>query len=108
MKLSEMSTQAAAACMAELVAPLSTLAKNPAVKKFMKKSQNKEADFNLFIDAVSALLPTFLRDNYGETVKVLAILTGKTAEVIDAQPALQTIADAKEVFDGDLVSFFTK
>lgn len=107
MKISEMSTQKAAACLAELVAPMAVIVKNPTVKEYFEKAKNQEATPDLFADALSVLMPVFLRDHYNEVAKVLSILTGKTITQINDQPIRQTIADAKEVFDGDLVSFFS-
>lgn len=107
MKLSEMNTKDAAACIAELAAPLATVAKNPVVKEYFEKAKDKEASFSLVMDALTSMLPVFLRDHYNEVSKVLSILTGKTTKQINDQSIRQTIADAKEVFDGDLASFFS-
>lgn len=107
MKLSEMSTQKAAACMAELCAPMSAMVKNPVVKEYFDKAKNNEVNMDLAVDAFSVLLPVFLRDHYVEVAKVLSILTGKSQKEINEQPIKQTISDAKNVFDGDLLSFFS-
>ena len=107
MKLSEMNTQKAAACLAELALPIAVLAKNPAVKQYIDKAKNNEATISLAIDAFASLLPVFLRDHYQEMIKVLSILTEKSVKEIDEQTMKQTLADIKDVFDGDLQSFFT-
>ena len=107
MKLSEMSTQNASACLVELVPIFAVLFKNPKVKEYFEKAKNREANMQLAMDAFAELLPIFLRDHYAEVVKVLSILTGKTAAQINEQPFKQTFDDAKSVFDADLVGFFS-
>ena len=108
MKLSEMPTRKAAECMVDLAAPFAVIAKNPVVKEYAKKSAHKEANIDLLSDAVAVMLPVFLRDHFAETVKILAILTGKTAEEISDQSLKVTISDVRESFDGELIDFFSK
>lgn len=108
MKLSEMSTRKAAECMVELAAPVGALVKDPAVREYLEKAAQKKASIDMLADAVGVLLPVFLQKHYSETVKVLSILTGKSAPEIDEQPIKTTISDVKESLDGDLFGFFFK
>lgn len=108
MKLSEMSTRKAAACMAELAAPIGTLMKSKAVQEYLDKAAKQKASIPMLADAIGVLLPVLLRDHYAETVKVLSILTGKTADEIGEQPVRITISDVNASFDGELIGFFTK
>lgn len=108
MKLSEMPTRKAAACLADLAEPIGVLLKIPAVEEYLKKAANKEASINMLMDAFVSLLPVFLRECFDETAKVLALLTDKTPEEIGEQLFKQTVADVKGSFDGELIGFFTK
>lgn len=108
MKLSEMSTQAAAACMAELAPHIGNIIKNKDVKKYLKLYSESEMTLDTFGDMLIDMLPALLRDQFVDVTSVLAILTGKTAEAISAQPIKATIADVKSSLDRELVSFFTK
>lgn len=108
MKLSEMPTRKAAACLAELAEPIGVLLKMPAVEEYLKKAANKEANIGMLTDAFISFLPVFLLECFDETAKVLALLTDKTTEEIGEQPFKQTVADVKGSFDGELTGFFTK
>ena len=108
MKLSEMPTRKAAECLAELAEPFGVILKTPAVEEYLKKAANKEATVSMLVDAFIALLPSFLREHFDETAKILAVLTGKTPEEIGDQTLKVTIDDVKDSFDGELIGFFTK
>ena len=108
MKLSEMSTQKAAQCMVELAAPMNAILKNPAVKEYMKKSANKEATVSMMLDAFAELIPVFLRDHYNEMVKIVSILSCKTAEEVSNQSIIDTLKDLKGSVDREFIDFFTR
>lgn len=108
MKLSEMPTKKAAACLTELAAPVGVLLKNEAVREYLEKAAKQKASIPMLADALGVLLPVFLRDHYHETVKVISVLTDKTPDVIDEQPIAATMKDVRESVDGDLIGFFTK
>lgn len=108
MKLSEMSTRKAAQCLVDLAAPIGTLVKNPAVKEYMKKAANKEANLETMMNAFAELVPIFLRDHFDEMASIVAVLTGKTPDQVGDQSIGETLMDLKNSIDGDLIRFFTK
>ena len=108
MKLSEMRTKQAAACMAELAAPVGVLLKNDAVRQYLNKAAKQEASIPVLSDALEILLPVLFRDHYEETAKILSIMTGKTPDEISEQPVKITIRDVRDTIDGELIGFFTK
>lgn len=107
MKLSEMTTKQAAACMAELAAPIEAIAKHPKMREMLEKRNEEENASIPAVDLLAIALPVLCRDCFDDTAKVLAVLTGKTAKEIASQPIRQTIRDARDVFDADLASFFS-
>ena len=106
MKLSEMSTEKAAEAMAALAAPLGNLAKNEALTTWLKNHGSTELGLEAMLQIVIGLLPVFLRDNFADTVQIVAILAGKKPKEIKEQGILQTIRDVRDCFDEDLGSFF--
>lgn len=105
MKLSEMSTQQAAACMADLAAPVETIMNHPKVSEWLD-SRDKNLTTTSMIGMIARFIPVFLRDYYDETVRIISALTGKSAKEISCQPIKTTIADVSSVWDEDLQDFF--
>lgn len=106
-KLSEMSTRKAAGLLGELAVPLGNLSQNPAIQSFFDKYKTAEMNAGLAITGLVQMIPAFLQDNYDDTVAILALLTGKTADEIGDQPITQTIADVRGCVDGELSQLFT-
>lgn len=103
MKLSEMPTRQAAACMAELAVPVGNILKSDAVKAWYEANKEEKATISVFL----SLIPMLLRDHYDDTAAIIAALSGKTRKELDEQPTAQTIADLKCCIDQELISFFT-
>ena len=101
MKLSEMPTQQAAACMADLAAPVETIMNHPQVADLMSNGVNTLTVTSM-IGMIARFVPVFLRDYYSETVRIIATLTGKPVTEINSQPVKVTIADVRSVWDEDL------
>lgn len=105
MKLSEMSTQQAAACMADLAAPVETIMSHPKVAEWLD-NRNQNLTVTSMIGMIARFIPVFLRDYYSETVRIISTLTGKPVSAINTQPIKTTIADVRDVWDEDLKDFF--
>lgn len=108
MKLSEMSTKDAAACMAELAVPIGNLIKNKDVKKYLKLYADSEMTLDTFGDMLINMLPVLLRDQFEDTSRVLSVLTGKTSEEIGKQSFKVTVSDIQCSLDKEFIGFFTK
>lgn len=103
MKLSEMTTRQAAACMAELAVPVGNILKSDTIKAWYEDNKEEKANVIAFL----SLAPLLLRDHYDDTAAIIAALSGKTKAELDEQPIGQTIADLTGCIDKDLISFFT-
>ena len=55
---------------------------------------------------IGAYIPALLQRHRADTMEILSALTGKSVAEIAAQPGMQTIREAKESLDEDLMSFF--
>lgn len=105
MKLSEMSTQQAAACMADIAAPVETIMGHPQMAEMLNNGV-KTLTVSSMIGMIARFVPVFLRDYYSETVRIISTLTGKSVTEINRQPVKTTIADVRSVWDEDLKDFF--
>lgn len=102
MKLSEMTTRQAAACMAELAAPIGNLLESSALKDWYEAHKQEEVT----LPGILPLVPVLLREHYDDASAIVAALTGKTRDEIDGQLIGQTIADVRDCLDDELISFF--
>jgi hypothetical protein len=107
MKLSNMPTIAGARAIAELADPISHLVQHPVMEQFFNHAQNKDLNVSLAMSAVVSMLPVLLRDNYADTVAIVAVLSGKSVDEINEQPLADTYEDIRHSFDRDLVGVFT-
>ncbi len=106
MKLSEMTTPQFAECAARIAAPIGRLTKTKEMQTFFSQHANKELNGMLAASAILELFPVFLQSHYADTVEVIAALTGKPVEEINAQSGLQTVKDVRESWDRELLGFF--
>lgn len=64
------------------------------------------------IDYIASNIPVvvsvLLKDHRQDVYSIVAALVGKTPEEVAGQKIADTIADVKESWDGDLVSFFAQ
>lgn len=109
MRLSEMTTDQMAKCMCELVAPAAEIMADEAVLKALSalSGAGEKPFLRLVADAATAIVPLLLKTHYSATVAILAAMTGKSCAEIRRQKGLQTIKDARECIDHDLIDFFT-
>lgn len=108
MKLSEMNTEQMADAIVALADPMANITRDDELNKELSALAKKkggtllEQISYLFVPLVMAMLKRHRSDTY----VVLAVLTGKTVKEIAEQKGLQTVKDAKECFDKELLDFF--
>lgn len=109
MKLSEMNTRQLAKAMCALVPPVQRIAQDEGLNGlFAAIKEKKQAGatvmemLGLMLDAVPLLLDT----HYEESVAIISAMTGKSAEEINSQRGMQTIADLRGCIDDQLLDFF--
>ena len=106
MKLSEMPTNQAAICLADLAIPAEKIVSHPNVDDLINSSGNTSMSLTDYIKMVLQLIPVLLRDYYSELIRVVAILTGKSEEEVNKQPIKATIEDVRNFWDEELLNFF--
>ena len=110
MKLSEMSTDQMADAMVLIAEPVANIAADTKVSAALKgysTSQKKgETVAQTFGKMIGKLAPALLQDHRQDVYAVLSALTEKTVEGIASQKGMQTIADIKACWDGELANFF--
>lgn len=106
MKLSAMSTREAAVKMAALAAPIGNITKNQHIITFFDNRRGKDTPTADMLSSVVGLIPALLVDSYDDVIAVVSILSDKPVEKIDKQPFTQTIKDAKESIDKELLALF--
>ena len=109
MRFSDMNTDQMAKCMCELVSPAAEIMGDEAVIKALSalSGAGEKPFLRLVADAATAIVPLLLKTHYSATVAILAAMTGKSCAEIRKQKGLQTIRDARECIDQDLIDFFT-
>lgn len=113
MKISQMSTEQAADVLCMIAEPIEHIGMN---EEFQEKInaiavRNKERGkaMNAIESATSMVgtfVPLLLKNCRADTYAILSALTGKTVEVLAAQNVMQTMRDAKECVDQELLDFF--
>ena len=108
MRLSEMNTAQLADALLALAEPMSRIGQDPALNRALtdlgrlEGATVLEKASALFVPLATALLKTHRED----ALAALSALTGKPAEALAAQPGLQTIREARDCFDRELLGFF--
>jgi len=110
MRLSEMTTDQMADTLILLAEPIANIATDASVSaalaSYTKASKAGQTVAETFGNMIGKLAPALLKSHRADLYAVVAALTGKTVEAIGAQKGLQTIADIRESFDGELADFF--
>lgn len=110
MKLCEMNTQQLAEALCALTPPVCRIMQSQAVSAAMEafcEGEEEHAPLSATLGrAAEALVPVLLTELLPEVCEVIAVLTGKSAESIMAQPAVETVRDMKDLWDGELADFF--
>ena len=108
MRLSEMNTAEMADALVAIAEPLGRIGRDPAMNRAITDLGRFEGVTalekisGLFVPLATALLKTHRDD----TLAVLAVLTGKSAGELAAQRGLETLKEARDCLDGELLDFF--
>lgn len=111
MKFTEMNTEQLANAICKVADPLSRIAQSKELNEaFAAYSADYSKDQTVLQKSSGLLgkvIPALLNTNYDDMVKVISVMTGKSAEEICAQNGMQTIMDVKTFIDEDFSAFFT-
>ena len=111
MKLSEMNTRQLASAICALVRPMQAIAKDEEINRAFTAiyEKNAEAKSMTVLEKGGMLLevvPVMLERRYRDTLEIVAVLTGKSIEVLETQNGMETINETMECIDSQLLSFF--
>jgi hypothetical protein len=112
MRLSELSTDAAASVLVSITPALSNILKDPDLReKIGKKADLKDMSvmgvYLAGVDKINELIPFLLDTHKGDIYTILAILNETTAAKIAEQNILVTMTQIREIVkDKDLIDFF--
>lgn len=106
MRISELSTEELAPVLTDLAVPLSDIAMDETTIKTLRDIGGKKTEIEQIGAFVRQILPLLLKTHFESVCSIVAILTGKTLEQVKKQKGLQTIADAVNVVDHELIDFF--
>lgn len=106
MKISEMSTEQLAGVLVDLAEPVSEIVNDDATTDAFKRIVGEQNDLNQIGAFIREIIPLVFSTHFDSMCKIVATLTGKTPAEVKAQKGLQTINEAKAVFDEDLLDFF--
>lgn len=112
MKLSEMNTDQLAETLCAISAPAARICEDEQINDDMKKLYAMEKG-----DGMTALqklgrmvniwIPGLLKTHRDDVYAIMSVLTGKSVQEIAGQNGMQTIKDARECIDGELMNFFS-
>ncbi len=111
MKLSEMNTRQLAAALCQLTKPMQNIAADEALNGVfesidarMKSSKYLSAmeKMGMMLDTVPILLET----HYGDTIRIIAIMNGKSIAEVEAQNGMEMIDELRKSIDSQFVGFF--
>ena len=112
MRLSELSTDAAASVLLSITPALSNILKDPDLRnKIGKKADLKDMSvigiYAAGVDKINEIIPFLLDTHKADMYAILAALNNTTTEKIAKQNILVTMTQIKEtVKDKDLIDFF--
>lgn len=108
MKLSEMSTDRLADVMVKIAEPVERIGGDEELGRKLEEIAKRGGRKGLqnIVDMYCVFVPLLLERHREDTYAVLAALTGKTAEQIAAQSAMDTMRDARESVDAEFLRFF--
>lgn len=112
MRLSELSTDAAASVLVSITPALSNILKDPDLReKIGKKADLTEMSvmgvYLAGVDKINELIPFLLDTHKGDIYTILAILNETTTGKIAEQNILTTMTQIREIVkDKDLIDFF--
>lgn len=111
MKLSEMSTKQLAAALCQLTAPMSRIAKSEAINGVFAEVERKikENQHMTVFEKIGMLMetvPALLENHYDDTIRIAAIMTGRTTEEVEALNGYALIEEMRDCIDKQFLGFF--
>lgn len=106
MKISEMKTSELSEALCELAEPVGNIACDEALIEKLRQFGGNQSQLEQFGIAIRDLIPFLLKTHLEDTCRIISVLTGKSLQDVLEQPGLQTIKDATECVDRDLIDFF--
>ena len=113
MKISTMTTDQAADVLCQIVEPIETIGMDAEFQAKLtdiaEKNKARERAMNgveSVTSLISLIVPLLLKNCRQETYTILSALTGKPVKELAAQSVMQTMRDAKDCIDQDLIDFF--
>lgn len=113
MKLSELSTGRALDVLCELTPYVSNIASDDAVVSAVGKIVDTSRDLNLYgkglllVERMGEIIPVLLKTHRADVYGVLSVMSERPVAEIAAQPILDTIRQARKLFqDPELLHFF--
>ena len=105
MKLSEMNTEKAFACMARMVPYVAEIMGDPNVAEAKRKLGEKAGELTNG-DFMAAIYPLLMRDHGEALCGIVAAMDDRTVEEVKAQPYKKTLAAIRADFTRELFDFF--
>ncbi|MBP3647003.1 MAG: hypothetical protein J6K55_11350 [Clostridia bacterium] len=111
MKLKDMSTEQLADALCEIAPMLEEIGKDKELNENLREIAMKERENGMTalekgVSLIARVVPALLKTHRGATYNILSVLTGKTVQEIAAQNGMQTIRDAMNSMDAELIGFF--
>lgn len=112
MKLREMNTDQLAEALCEMGDAVDSICKDKSIDAEMKRLyEDFKGGSMTVLEKTSRMmkiwLPALLKTHKAEVYKILSVLTGKSPQEIAEQNGMQTIREARECIDGELMAFFS-
>ena len=112
MRLSELSTDAAASVLVSITPAISNILKDPNLREnIAKKADLKDKSiigiYAAGVDKINEIIPFLLKDHKDDIYEVIAVLNETTASEVAGQNILVTMTQIREIVrDKELVDFF--
>ena len=111
MKISEMSTEQLATALVRIAGPAERIGSDTEFNTRLAEHAKAIKSGNItvlqnYTSLIGFAIPMLLDRHKEDTYTILSAMTGKTVQEIAAQNAMQTLREAKECLDGDLMTFF--
>lgn len=111
MKLSEMNTKQLAGALCALTQPMSRIATDEALNGVFERiaKRMEVATHMTAFEKMGMLLetvPVLLESHYDDTIKIVSVMTGKTAAEVEAQNGMAMIEELRTCIDSQFIGFF--
>lgn len=111
MKLSEMNVRQFSAAMCELTAPMARIAKDESLNGLfaeIDKTAREKAHITNFekMGMLLEAVPVLLMAHYGDVIRIVAIMTGRTDAEVEELNGMDMIDEMKKSIDEQFLRFF--